>query len=349
MKSAFIFLVAAAASAQEPEKRRIPGFPEIQPRPKIVLRVVYRDPFENFRILMPDGWTFTRKEGGRAVRFEGPGGKTGIDLVIERAETDLRAFVDGRIGDRKPEVNEPLRIGGREARRIRFKRAFQLIIAAEGRFFCLSSERPDETVEKACASLRVFPPHELSEEEKARFNKAWNEGTRALRAGRAGEAIDRFREAEALCPNYPYLHEWISRAYEYQKDLKKASAAMARCLELDPEVTGNWLIQTTLLINLHKYAAAIKAALEAVKLEPWSEGTWTNLGLACLYKRSYRKAEGALRNALDINEKYVPAWYNLGVLYEARGKEGPARKAYRKVLEIDPDNARAKQALRRLE
>jgi len=55
-----------------------------------------------------------------------------------------------------------------------------------------------------------------------------------------------------------------------------------------------------------------------------------------------------LKTALRINPGYLFARINLGVLYEDQKKWGKAKREYRKVLEITPDNEDVRRRLERI-
>ena len=65
-------------------------------------------------------------------------------------------------------------------------------------------------------------------------------------------------------------------------------------------------------------------------------------------------AEGAIEKTLellasDTNISAEDAWMKAGVIYEEDGKIEKALAAYWRVLELNPDNDEAKDAIQRLE
>jgi tetratricopeptide (TPR) repeat protein len=61
------------------------------------------------------------------------------------------------------------------------------------------------------------------------------------------------------------------------------------------------------------------------------------------------EAEPQLTRATTLDPELRHAWYYLGRTRRARGQIGPAREAFRRCLEIDPDHSRARAALKGLD
>jgi len=69
-------------------------------------------------------------------------------------------------------------------------------------------------------------------------------------------------------------------------------------------------------------------------------------GLALMQLESFDQAERAFREVLVLDENYWQAWGNLGDLYDRQGKPEQAAEAFRKVLEMNPQDQMARQWLR---
>jgi tetratricopeptide (TPR) repeat protein len=69
----------------------------------------------------------------------------------------------------------------------------------------------------------------------------------------------------------------------------------------------------------------------------WLAGVWNALGIAYGKKGEYDRAIEAYRKALELKPDDHKAWYNLGLAYFAKGEHDLAIEAYRKALELKPD------------
>ena len=52
--------------------------------------------------------------------------------------------------------------------------------------------------------------------------------------------------------------------------------------------------------------------------------------------------------ALNVDNRNAEGWANLGVAYEKQGNRSKATESYNRAMEVDPQNALAREGLRRL-
>jgi len=67
-------------------------------------------------------------------------------------------------------------------------------------------------------------------------------------------------------------------------------------------------------------------------------GAWNDLGVAYSKKGEYDRAIEAFRKALELKPDDHAAWYNLGLAYDMKGEYDRAIEAFRKALELKPDD-----------
>lgn len=114
---------------------------------------------------------------------------------------------------------------------------------------------------------------------------------------------------------------------------------LARIANLYAEI-GN------LFHGVGEYKEAIKAYEQAAELQPSYVDIQTKLAVA--YREGGKKAK-ALHLLKKIQKKathYSPFWMALGVTHYASGKRKEALQAWKRALEIDPQNMSAKAYLR---
>ncbi|MFH1369414.1 MAG: fused MFS/spermidine synthase [Elusimicrobiota bacterium] len=86
-----------------------------------------------------------------------------------------------------------------------------------------------------------------------------------------------------------------------------------------------------------KYIDRAEAAFqEALKYNPSSARTLTNLGRINSLQFNHLKAEELLRKALKIDPDYAIAWFHLGMLYIDQGMEDKGLECLEKGLDISP-------------
>ncbi|MBS1779524.1 MAG: tetratricopeptide repeat protein [Bacteroidetes bacterium] len=88
------------------------------------------------------------------------------------------------------------------------------------------------------------------------------------------------------------------------------------------------------------YAEALEHIQKAVALDDKNYKAWYNLGVLHLRRGKYREAEDALDRCIAINE-YSKALFSRALLFQQTGQYLRALNDINKVLEQEPDNARA--------
>jgi tetratricopeptide (TPR) repeat protein len=138
----------------------------------------------------------------------------------------------------------------------------------------------------------------------------FNRGNALLEKARLGRgdwntlptAIEEYRRAVRLRPDWAEAHYYLGKAFENKKD----------------------------------WDAAIREYQQAIRLKPDSPEAHLVLGNA-LYRRGDQ--EGAIaeyREALRLKPDFAPAHNNLGVVLEQKGDQQAALDEYRKASELDP-------------
>ncbi|MDO8886470.1 O-antigen ligase family protein [Candidatus Oleimmundimicrobium sp.] len=91
---------------------------------------------------------------------------------------------------------------------------------------------------------------------------------------------------------------------------------------------------------------------EAIKRNPldilgyWGLARSYYLGGIILNESMFDKSISAIQNGLEVEPYSLNLWFELGEVYERKGLDEEAAKAYAKVLEIEKDNYKAKEKIR---
>ena len=96
-------------------------------------------------------------------------------------------------------------------------------------------------------------------------------------------------------------------------------------------------------VDFQKLLTAIDYYRDAVELDPESALAHSRLASALLYLGDIETAEAPIFRALSLNPNLSEVQYTLGQFYWARGF-GDAFTAYKRAVELDPDNADALEA-----
>ncbi len=139
-------------------------------------------------------------------------------------------------------------------------------------------------------------------------------GNALLKEGRTEEAIESYRQALRLDPDYYTAHYNLGNVMAGRRKVEEAYAYFRRALEIKPE------------------------AVEA----------HNNLGVLLAQEGRTAEAIESFHTALRIDPDDTAAYFNLGVTYVRLGEGRKATEFFEKVIELKPDYAPAREALRSL-
>ena len=139
-------------------------------------------------------------------------------------------------------------------------------------------------------------------------------GDQAMASGNAAQAASLYKEALETDPDEPLLFYKLSRALDKMKDFAGEKAALQRAIQLNPNLAE----------------------------------AQNQMGYLADRDGDLAQAEGYFRVAVRVSPSYVVAWINLAATLASEAKWQDAKEALGHALEIDPDNAQARQLSRAL-
>ena len=209
-------------------------------------------------------------------------------------------------------------------------------------------------------------------------NKELDELNLLFREKQYGEVISKGKNYINIFPVNHELYKLIGSAYLYTEDLINAKYFFEKAIKLNFSDHKCYVLLGSILNKLQKYDEAIdlnKIALNFfpkspnlffnlgnsyLKLGRISESiiqyqkaidhkkdfyqAYNNLGKALISAKKYENAIISFKKALKIKPNYISAYENLASLYYSNSKNS-SKKFYKKILEIDPENANAKHML----
>lgn len=104
-----------------------------------------------------------------------------------------------------------------------------------------------------------------------------------------------------------------------------------------PEVDG--LVVGHRLMASGEYELALKAYYRAAAEHGLNADVLSAIGSANLRLGRLGQAERILRQAIDLDEKFVPAWNNLGVTLISQGRAPEAKKVFETAYALDSGNS----------
>jgi tetratricopeptide (TPR) repeat protein len=146
-----------------------------------------------------------------------------------------------------------------------------------------------------------------------------NYGLALADLGRKEEAIEQYRIAVGINPDYDKPHLNLALALIDQGDLSGAIRELREVVRLRP---GSPKARNDLAVMLTRNGqldAAIAEYKEALRLDPNSELTLNNLGYAYMQIGDFRQAISVLKAALRLNPGFASARADLAAAYRAAG------------------------------
>ncbi len=183
------------------------------------------------------------------------------------------------------------------------------------------------------ATATPVPTPAFSGDARALFDQ----GREAYRENRDNEAVEAFKEAVRLEPDFAEAHYRLGLAYhataqreEAEKSFEAAAEAYEKALKKEPKDSDAHFYLGLVLGRLGKYDDAVKAFKESIKHAPEeSEDKYYELALAHYKVAQYKEAIDACKKALEIK----PDFFQAEELLE-KSKPGLARvEAFRKRQE----------------
>ena len=193
------------------------------------------------------------------------------------------------------------------------------------------------------------------------------------------KSLQYFNKALEVSPGNPTLHLLRGLVHEKKKDLAAMVADLEQAVKGNPELTAAWIRlgmvyqakgekekarnaylhvierdekNWVAFNNLAWMAAesgedldrALRWADKARLLQPQSHAVYDTLGWVYRARKEYPKAIVSLERALKLQPNAVDSHYHLGVTLVDAGRKEEARRHLKKVIELAPGSAMAREA-----
>lgn len=196
-----------------------------------------------------------------------------------------------------------------------------------------------------------------------RIDALGKQGNDAFKAGRYDEAIQVYTELLKIDDKDAGVHFNLGAAFEKKKDLDSALREYSLAKSIDPknqtyidayeeamDLKAQPLLDQALALHKEKkYAEAIPAYQQYLKIRDKNDEVWYNLGAAQYSYTDYARAQQSYQKAYDLDPKgRVDVLYFIGTIDE-NSKRGPeALTDYRNYLQKAPNGTYAKEAKERV-
>src|SRR5437773_7815495 len=162
-----------------------------------------------------------------------------------------------------------------------------------------------------------------------------------VRQGKLTEAIEHFKTALQIKPEYPDAHTNVGAALADQGKLAEAIDYYREALQSKPDdalAHYNWGVA---LARQSKMEEAIGHYRQALQSKPNYAEAHNNVGAALADQGKLAEAIDHYRQALQNKPDFALGHYNWGLALAQQGKPAEASEHYQQALHIDPDDADA--------
>ncbi len=112
-------------------------------------------------------------------------------------------------------------------------------------------------------------------------------------------------------------------------------------LERDPAFAPLHAALAVAYTNIGRYAEALQRGIQATELDPLNAFAHRALSIPLIYTGRSNDAIDALERAVAINPNLTAPYFELAAQYRATDYQEMAVGIYRRILELEPDNAKA--------
>jgi len=164
-----------------------------------------------------------------------------------------------------------------------------------------------------------------------------NLGNALLQKGQLDEALAQFQEAVKIAPQYARGHYNFGNTLLQHGQLDEAIAQLQKALEIDPNYVEAHGCLGDALLQKGQVDEAVAQFQKAAEIAPNSFVTHYNFGVALVTKRQLDEAAAQYQRALEINPKSLETHFNLGLILLKKRQTGEAITQFMEVLRLKPD------------
>ena len=174
-----------------------------------------------------------------------------------------------------------------------------------------------------------------------RANAHYNLGIALYHQGQLAEAVESYRRAIELNPNYAPTYNNLGLALKDQGNLPEAEQAYRQAIALKPKFTFAYNNLGIVLYAQGKLTEAVESYRRAIELSPNYTGAYNNLGFVLRDQGKLTEAEQVYRQVIALSPTFAGAYNNLGLVLYNQGKLTEAVESYHRAIELNPNYAGA--------
>lgn len=168
------------------------------------------------------------------------------------------------------------------------------------------------------------------------------------REGRTEKAILHYYKAIKQNPNYEFSYNNLGVIFIERQQLDEAKLLFRKAIDINPKYASPFHNLGKVYLSQKKYDLAEIAFQKAIQLNPFMAGSQLELGKIYLRQKKVEKAKFHLIKASQSDRQKPEFYLDLGNMFLKMEVFDYAKKAWEKVLALDPNNEEARIKLKRL-
>ena len=182
----------------------------------------------------------------------------------------------------------------------------------------------------------VFPGDpRLAEVANKMAEAYYNMGNARDKLRQYAEAIDAYKKAIAIKPDYAEAYCWMGFAWHWLKQYADAIAAYKKAIAIKPDYATAYSNMGFAHFYLTQYTDAIAAYKKAIAIKP-DAMTYYKMGNAYRYLKQYTDAITAYKKCVALKPDYPYTYDYMGLSYHYLKQYTEALTAYKKAVAIKP-------------
>ena len=190
--------------------------------------------------------------------------------------------------------------------------------------------------------LQRFPKHNQASLALSALASDYNTRANALMGkGNVDAAIDCYKHAMKLNPNFADAHNNMGNLWAHKGDLKAAINCYEQAIKINPNFAAAYNNLGLSLADQGETELAIHSYQKAINVKPDHAEAYSNMGNALNSKGDKGAAIESYKQAIKIKPNHAEAYNNMGNVHRDQGDTVTALESYRQVLQINPRHAGA--------
>jgi tetratricopeptide (TPR) repeat protein len=161
-----------------------------------------------------------------------------------------------------------------------------------------------------------------------------NTGNLLSDLGREQEAVEAYREAINIDPQYAYAYNGLGNVLIDLGENEEAEKAFRTTIRIDPQYAYAYNGLGNVLIDLGRSQEAVEAYRQATKIDPQYAYAYNGLGNVLIDLGRSQEAVEAYRQATKIDPQYANPYNGLGNVLSTLGRNEEALEAYKTFIPL---------------